>query len=85
MLRFAAVCPSLSKFLATCLCVGGSIRASDSFACMELALPEEEIPKHVRSTQYQFREFRNLGCFMSLRKGYLNKKGALFRNSTMQR
>jgi len=27
---------------------------------LELALPEEEIQKHVRSTQYQFRVFKNV-------------------------
>jgi len=37
----------------------GSVRASDSFACiLELAMPEEEIPKHVRSTQFQFKMFK---------------------------
>jgi len=39
---------------------------------LELALPEEEIPKHVRSTQYQLRAFKNVDCFMSLRRRYLD-------------
>ena len=53
---------------------------------LEPALPEEEIQKHVRLTQYQFRVFKNVDCFMSLRRRYLDKAGTLlFRNSTMQR
>jgi len=53
---------------------------------LEPALPEEEIPKHVRSTQYQFRVFKNVDCFMSLRSRYLDKTGTLlFRKSTIQR
>jgi len=52
----------------------------------EPALPEEEIQKHVRSTQYQFRVFENVDCFMSLRRRYLdNAVTLLFRNSNMQR
>jgi len=31
-----------------------------AFSALELALPEEEIQKHVRSTQYQFRVFKNV-------------------------
>jgi len=50
------------------------------------ALPEEEIQKHVRSTQRQFRVFKNMDCFMSLRRRYLDRAiTLLFRNSTMQR
>jgi len=53
---------------------------------LEPALPEEEIQKHVRSTQYQFRMFKNVDCFMSLRRRYLGKAVTLlFRNSTIQR
>jgi len=53
---------------------------------LEPAMPEEEIQKHVHSTQYQFQMFKNVDCFMSLRKGYLDKAiTLLFRNSTMQR
>ena len=63
-----------------------SVRASDSFAGLELALPEEEIPKQVGSTQYQFKVFKDVNCFMSLRRCHLDKAGTLlFRNSTMQR
>jgi len=52
---------------------------------LKLALPEVEIPKHVRLTQYQFQVFRNVDCFMSLRRRYLDKTiTLLFRNSTMQ-
>jgi len=42
------------------------------------ALPEEEIQKHVRSTQYQFQVFKNVDCFMSLRRCYLDKAVTLF-------
>ena len=53
---------------------------------LEPALPEEEIQKHVRSTQYQFLVFKNVGCFMLLRRRYLDKAVTLlFRNSTVQR
>jgi len=53
---------------------------------LEPALPEEEIQKHMRSMQYQFRVFKNVDCFMSLRRLYLDKATTLlFRNSTMQR
>jgi len=49
---------------------------------LELALPEEEIPKHVRATQYQFKVFKHVNSFMSLHR---RKTGTLlFRNSTMQ-
>jgi len=40
---------------------------------LELAPSEEEIPKYVRSTQYQFRVFKNVFRFMSLRRRYLDK------------
>jgi len=53
---------------------------------LEPALPEEEIQKHVHWTQYQFRVFKNMDCFMSLRRRYLDKAVTLlFRNSIMQR
>jgi len=44
---------------------------------LEPALPEEEIQKHVCSTQYQFRMFKNVDCFMSLRRRHLDKAGRL--------
>jgi len=48
---------------------------------LEPALSEEEIQKHVRSTQYQFRVFKNVDCFMSLRRRYLDTAVMLlFRN-----
>ena len=40
---------------------------------LEPVLPEEEIQKHVHSTQYQFRVFENVDCFMSLCRRYLDK------------
>ena len=52
---------------------------------LEPALREEEIPKHVRSTQYQFRVFKNVDCFLSLRRRYLDKAVTLCRDSTVQR
>ena len=53
---------------------------------LELALPEEETLKHVHLMQYQFRVFKNVECFMSLRRRSLDKTGMLlFCNSTMQR
>ena len=53
---------------------------------LEPPLLEDEIQKHVHSTQYQFQVFKNVDCFMSLRKRYLDKAVTfLFRNSTMQR
>jgi len=53
---------------------------------LELVLTEEEIPKHMHSTQYQFRVFKIMNCFMSLRRCYINKAvKLLFRSSTMQR
>ena len=52
---------------------------------LELALPEEEIQKQVRSTQYQFKVFKNVDCFVSLRSRHLDKEGTLlFHNSTVQ-
>jgi len=51
---------------------------------LEPALPEEEIQKHVRSTQYQFRMFKNVDCFMSLLRRHLDKAGRLlFRNTVV--
>jgi len=48
---------------------------------LKLALPEEEILKHVCSTEYQFRVFKNVDCFMSLCRHHLDEVGTLlFRN-----
>jgi len=53
---------------------------------LEPALPEEEIQKHMHATQYQFRVFKNVDCFKSLDRRYLDKAlTLLFRNSTTQR
>jgi len=53
---------------------------------LELALLDEEIQKHMRLTQYQFKGFKNMNCFMSLRRCHLDKaRTLLFCNSTMQR
>jgi len=51
---------------------------------LELALPEEEIQKYVRSTQYQFRVFDNVVCFMSLHRRYLDKAVTLLFRSTVE-
>jgi len=57
-----------------------------ALVALELALAEEEILKHVRSTQYQFKVFKNVNCFMSLCRCHLDKAGTLlFRNNTMKR
>jgi len=54
-------------------------------AALEPALSEEEIQKHMRSTQNQFRVFKNVNCFMSLRRCCFDKAVTLlFCNSTMQ-
>ena len=53
---------------------------------LELALLEEETQKHVRSIQDQFRVFKNVDCFLSLRRRcFFKAVTLLFRNSTMQR
>jgi len=65
-----------------CLCVV----LYEILAALEPALPEEEIQKHVHSTQYQFQVFKNVDCFMSLRRRYLDKAVTLlFYDSIMQR
>jgi len=74
---------NITKQLCVCVAVYGLLTA---LLALELALPEEEIPKHVRSTQYQFKVFKNVECFMSLRRHHLDKaETLLFRNSTMER
>jgi len=40
---------------------------------LEPPLPDQEIQKQVRSTIYYFRVFKNVDCFMSLRRCYLDK------------
>jgi len=61
------------------------IAVYEILTALELALPEEEIQKHVHSTQYEFGVFKNLDSFMSLCRHYLDKAVTLlFRNSTMQ-
>jgi len=65
--------------------VRGSVWDSDSITA-EPALSEEKIQKQVRSTQYQFRVFKNVDCFMSLRRRHLDKTVTWWfrlRNSTM--
>jgi len=83
------------SWLKTALSPWSEILQNDSCVCvamyeiltaLEPALPEEKIQKDVRSTQYQFRVFKNVDCFMALRRCYLDKAVTLlFRNSTTQR
>jgi len=40
----------------------------------ELPLLEEEITEHVHSTQYQFKVFKNVNCFMSLHRHHLDNR-----------
>jgi len=74
---------NITKQLFVCVAV---YELQTALLALELALPEEEIPKHVRSTHYQFKVFKNMKCFMSLRRHHFDKAGTLlFLNSTMQR
>jgi len=52
----------ITKQLCVCVAVYELLTA---LLALELALPEEEIPKDVRSTQCQFKVFKNVNCFMS--------------------
>ena len=49
------------------------VAVCEILTALEPALPDEEIQKHVRSVQYQFRVLKNVDCFMSLRRRYLDK------------
>ena len=70
------------EILQNCVCVA----VYEIPTSLESALSEKKIQKHVRSTQYQFRVFKNVDCFMSLRRCYFHKAVMLlFCNSTMQR
>ena len=66
----------------SCVCAA----VYEILTALEPALPDEEIQKHVRSTQYQLRVFKDVDCFMSLRRRYLDKAVTFFfRNGTIQR
>jgi len=73
---------NITKRLCVCVAVYQLLIA---LLTLELALPEEEMPKHVRSTQYQFKVFKNVECFRSLRRRYLDKAGTLLFRNTEQR
>jgi len=74
------------KYCKSALRVRGSVyELLTDLLALELALPEEEILKHVRSTQYQFKVFKDVNCFISLHRRHLDKAGTLFCSSTMQR
>jgi len=61
---------NITKQLCVCVAVYKLLTA---LLALELALPEEEIPKHVHLTQYQFKVFKNVSCFMSLHRQHLDK------------
>jgi len=61
---------NITKEICVCVAVYEILTA---LLTLELALPEEEIPKHVRSTQYQFKVFENVNCFMLLLRRHLDK------------
>jgi len=72
-----------SKILQNSSCVFTAVY--NLLTALEPVLPEEEVQKHVRSTQYQFRVFKNVDCFMSLRRRCLDMAVMLlFRDSTIQ-
>jgi len=74
---------NFTKQLCVCMAVYELLTA---LLALELALPEKGIPKHVYSTQYQFKVFKNVNCFMSLHRRHLDEAGTLlFHNNTMQR
>ena len=93
--NLARNCKTKLSWLETVLLPWSEILQNSSCMCMavyeiltalEPALPEAEIQKQVCSMQYQFRVFKNVDCFMSLRRCYLGKAVMLlFHNSTMQR
>jgi len=68
----------------SCVCVA-VYEIHEILTALESALPEEEIQKHVRSTQYQFRMFKNVDCFMSLHRRHLDKAGRLLFHNTVVR
>ena len=73
---------NITKQLCMCVAVYELLTA---LLALELALPEEEIPKHLPVTQYQFKVFKDVNYFMSLRRRHLDKAGTLlFHNSAMQ-
>jgi len=61
---------NITKQLCVCMAVDEPLTA---LLVLVLALPEEEIPKHVHLTQYQFIVFKNVNCFVSLRRRRLDK------------
>jgi len=56
---------NITKQLCVCMAAYELLTA---LLALELPLPKEEIPKHVRSMQYQFKVFKKVNCFMSLRR-----------------
>jgi len=73
---------NITKHLCVCVAVYELLTI---LLALELALPEKGILKHVYLTQSQFKVFKNVNCFMSLHRRYVDKAGMLlFHNSTMQ-
>jgi len=82
------LCPlAMKQNISKQLCVWVAVyKLLTALLALELALPEEEILKHVRSTQYQFKVLKDVDSFISLRRHHVDKAGTLlFHNSTMQR
>jgi len=71
---------NITKQLCMCVAVYKFLTA---LLALELPLPDEEILKHVRSMQYQFEVFKNVNCFMSLRRHHLDKAGMLLLHNTV--
>jgi len=57
----------------SCVCVA----VYEVLTALEPALPKREIQKHVRLTQYQFQMFKNVDCFTSLRRCYLDSSNVV--------
>jgi len=60
----------ITKQLYVCVAVYELLTA---LLALELALPEEEMPKHMHLTQSQFKVFKNVTCFMSVCRHHLDK------------
>jgi len=74
------------KYYKTALCACVAVyELLTALLALEPALSEEEMPKHVRLTQYQFRVFRDVECFVSLRRHHVDKAETLLFHNTMQR
>jgi len=59
---------NITKQLCVCMAVYELLTA---LLALELALPEEDFPKHLHLMQYQFKVFKHVNCFMSLHRRHL--------------